>query len=188
MKIRLLLFLVTLAGFRAFADTTVAITAEAMEDFTATPSFSGAVGAFQQVSPFGGLGWEVAFDHVGLGGSYFARFFQRDSGSWWMDWYGDGIYLSAHLLGAGAAIDPFVRAGLGCAGRVFLRGDAGASSTLEISLFPVLTAGASLRFGILSLGAHLDLIPYANPVPVTTIPPYGLGRFQVGVFAGFILG
>ena len=167
------------------ADPTVTLTFGANEDFSSKPSFQTALSSFQTAAPSGGLGWEVVPDHVGIGGDYQAKFLENGASNWWLDWYGDGIYVSYHFFGGGSGLDPFLRAGAGCAGRVFLRGDSGSDPLLSISLFPIVAAGLAIRIDDVRLGAVLNAAPYQSRVPVTDITAYPLGFFQAGVFAGF---
>jgi hypothetical protein len=188
MKRSIALVFAILLGFQAFAHTSVAISGIASVDLSSQLSLDEAVSAFQTKDPFCGLGWEVVIDEVGLGGTYLVNFFQTGSADWWLDWYGEGLYLSYHLFGAGALIDPFVRAGIGCAGRVLLAGEPGAAEPLAISIFPFVGAGADVRLGALNLGAAVDYLPRTSAIPATLIQAYPLGQFQTSVLAGFKLG
>ncbi|MDA8409726.1 MAG: hypothetical protein M0001_04965 [Treponema sp.] len=176
-----------LLAMPAMATPTVSLTASAYEDFFSQPSIGQAMQGFSDAVPFGGFGWEVVPHHIGLGADYQVKFLKDSSSSWWLDWYSDGLYMSFHLFGGAAWLDPFVRGGIGSAGRVFLKGDAGNSPRLTISLFPLFGAGLALRLDSLRLGVLINGTPYQGTIPVTDISAYPLGAFQVGIFAGLTI-
>lgn len=175
-------------GLQGFAEATVSLSGIASVDVSSQLSLDQAITAFQTKDPFGGIGWEVTIDQIGFGGTYLVKFFQDRGSDWWLDWYGAGVYVSYHLLGGGSSIDPFIRTGLGCAGRVLLEYNPAVSDPLAISLFPFVGAGADVRLGALNLGATVDYIPKSGPIPATAIAAYPLGQFQASVLVGFKLG
>jgi hypothetical protein len=184
----LVICLLCLAIPATFAEVRVDVSAVISKDFMSSPSFDQAVRALGNGSSFGGLGWEVVMDHVGIGGQYLVDFNEVDTDSWWLDWDGQAAYMSYHLLGARSAVDPFVDAGIGSAGRVFL-GPGGCDATrLAISVYPFVSAGASLDLHGLRIGAKLSYALGRTAIPATTIPDYPIGRFQACAFAGVSFG
>ena len=177
-------------GFELPADTRVDLTAVLGKDFIGSPSFNQAVEALGGDRPLFGLGWEVVMDHVGLGGQYLVDFHEDDPESWWLDWNGQALYASYHFLGTRSFIDPFVNAGMGCAGRVFLGPEEGEDwpTRLSIVLYPFVGAGASLVLDGFKVGAKLDYALDRSGIPATGIPEYPLGRFQISVMAGVTFG
>jgi hypothetical protein len=137
-----------------------------------------------------GFGWEVIPGRMGFGGNYQVSFSKDAMAGWWLDWYAPALFLSYHPLGARRFLDPFVEVGMGCAGRVALSGmpDPSGYRSLSLALFPFLAGGLSLNLDGLLLGAKFTCTPYAAPIPVTTIPVYPLGEFQVTFSAGVSLG
>ena len=172
----------------AFAETRVDVTAVIAKDFMSSPSFHQAVRALGNDTAFGGFGWEVVMDHIGIGGQYLVDFHEDDPNGWWLDWNGQAAYASCHLFGASSFVDPFVDLGLGSAGRVYLGPGATGASRLAISVFPFASAGASLDLQGFRVGAKLSCSLGRTAIPATSIPDYPLGRFQVSAFAGWSLG
>jgi hypothetical protein len=170
-----------------FSAPTLALTTDIAAGFSQMPTLEA---AFQNLTenpnPLWGLGWEITIRRIGLGGTYLVNFTRDQLMRWTLDWYGEGIYMSYHLFGGGSFIDPFVQAGIGCAGRVAL--DPHSYSDLAIELFPVVSGGVALNLGGLSVGAKASYVPFSTPVPATWIPGYPVDPFQVAFFAGFILG
>jgi hypothetical protein len=116
-------------------------------------------------------------------------FFQDAGAQWWLDWFAPALFASFHPLGGNSFLDPFVEAGVGCAGRVMLaRHPMRAPQGLELSLFPFVAGGINFNLDGLLLGAKVAYVPYASPIPVTDIPRYPLGSLQVTVSAGVSLG
>ena len=185
MKAPVIAFAISCLAFSAFADGRVDLTAVISKDFEARPSWGQATSALQAQTPFGGFGWEVIFGHIGIGGSYAVDFHKDAASAWWLDWEGQAIYASYHLLGSKSLIDPFVDAGFGCAGRVFLGASPVSGEELALTLYPFASAGAALELGSLRVGAKLSYALWQSSIPVTDIPEYPLGRFQLSVFAGF---
>ena len=142
---------------------------------------------------FWGFGWEVIVDHFGFGGDYMVSFLQDASQHWWLDWYAPALFLSFHPLGARSFLDPFFQAGVGASGQVLLAQQPaptgpGPGQDLSLSLFPFVGAGLALNLESLLLSAKVVYIPYLSQVPVTDIPGYPMGKFQVTVSAGISLG
>lgn len=188
MKVPAIAFAISCLAFSAFADARVDLTAVISKDFAASPSWDQATSALQAQTPLGGFGWEVVFGHIGIGGSYAVDFHEDAPSAWWLDWDGQAIYASYHLLGRKSPIDPFVDTGLGCAGRVFLGPSAVAGDALALTIYPFASAGAALELGDLRLGVKLSYALWQSSIPVTVIPEYPLGRFQLTAFAGFSIG
>ena len=188
MKAKALAICLFCLGAAAFAETRVDVTAVISKDFMSSPSFNQAVSALGNDTTFGGIGWEVVMDHIGIGGQYLVDFHEDSPNGWWLDWNGQAAYASYHILGASSFIDPFVDLGVGSAGRVFLGPEATGASRLAISVFPFASAGASLDLQGFRLGAKLSCSLGHTAIPATSIPDYPLGRFQVSVFAGWSIG
>jgi len=184
MRTAAIAIMISCLAFSAFADTRVDLTAVISKDFIASPSFDRAAHALGAETPFGGFGWEVLFGNVGIGGAYAVVFNQDAASNWWLDWETQPVYASYHLLGAKSFIDPFVDAGLGCAGSICLGPSENAGEGLALTIYPFVSAGATLELNGLRLGAKLSYALGQSAIPVTTIPEYPLGRFQLSVFAG----
>jgi hypothetical protein len=194
MKMKFLALIVALAalGGPCFAGA-VHVTGDVAADFL------GAQSAQQIVNTFAlgdqpllwGFGWDVILNRVGFGGDYMVSFF-RDAGSaWWLDWYAPALALSFHPFGGKRVLDPFLQVGIGSAGRVNLGGWRYYSfdqDNLYLSLFPFVTGGLNLNLDGLLLGAKFTYTPYNSPIPVTDIPLYPLGKFQVSLTAGISIG
>jgi hypothetical protein len=172
----------------AFAETRVDLTAVISKDFMSSPSFDQAVQALGSENPFTGFGWEVLMDHVGIGGQYLVNFHEEGQDGWWLDWNGQAVYASYHIFGARSMLDPFVDAGLGSAGRVFLGPEGCDAARLAISVYPFASAGAAVHLQGVRIGAKLSYALGRTAIPATTIPDYPLGRFQACAFAGFSIG
>jgi len=168
--------------------TRVNLTALIKKDFIDSPNFDQAVRALGDQAPFVGFGWEVVMGHVGIGGSYAVDFIEKPSSEWWLDWDGQGLFVSYHILGTRSFVDPFVDAGVGCAGRVYLGPGGSPTQKLSLTLYPFVSAGAAVELDGLRLGAKLSYALNQNAIPATSIPGYPLGRFQVTAFVGLSLG
>ena len=188
MKAKALAICLFCMGAAAFAETRVDIIAVISKDFMSSPSFDQAIEAIGNDGSFGGFGWEVVMDHIGIGGQYLVDFHEDAPNSWWLDWNGQAAYASYHILGSSSFIDPFVDLGIGSAGRVFLGPETTVASRLAISVFPFASAGASLDLQGFRLGAKLSYSLGRTAIPATSIPDYPLGRFQVSAFAGWSIG
>mgnify|MGYP003973140809 CR=1 FL=1 len=125
---------------------------------------------------------------------------------WRFDWNGE-VFISAHLLGGGAFVDPFLEVGYGCVGRVNLSNsrsgewseseeglwsyrfygdsDEGVSN---LSLFPVVSAGVAFDLVGFLIGARISYRPVVHAVPAATFSNYPLTQFHFGVFGGLALG
>jgi hypothetical protein len=188
MKAKIAALALSCLAFSAFAQTRVDLTALIGKDFIDRPTLDQAASALEAESPFVGLGWEVVMGHVGLGGSYLVDFDEASASEWWLDWDAQALYGSYHILGARSFIDPFVDAGLGCAGRVFLGPSGEPSERLSLTIYPFASAGAALELDGLRIGAKLSYALSRNAIPATYIPAYPIGRFQATAFAGLSLG
>ncbi len=73
-------------------------------------------------------------------------------------------------------------------GRVFLGPSADAGSALALTIYPFVSAGAALELNGLRVGAKLSYALGQSAIPVTEIPEYPLGNFQLSAFAGFSIG
>lgn len=155
------------------------------KDFTDRPTVDQAVAALQTDMPFAGFGWQVVVGHVGLGGNYFADFIEQSDRAWWLDWNAHAIYASFHLFEPRAFLDPYVSAGAGCSGQIYLGPSGDAGEGLAISIYPFVAAGAAVNVEHLRVGAELAYAPWSSAIPVTPIPEFPLGDFQVSIFVGF---
>jgi hypothetical protein len=172
----------------SYAQTRVDLSAAMAKDFSAAPSAGQAVRALAADSPFLGLGWDVVMGHLGLGAVYSVDFNQDAPSAWWVDWEGQGLYLGYHLLEPRYFIDPFVDAGIGCAGRAFIGPSSTGEQRLALTIYPFVSAGAALELDGLRLGAKLSYALARSAIPATEIPAYPIGRFQVTAFAGISFG
>jgi hypothetical protein len=187
MVVALAIALAAAAAVPGFAGA-VQVTGSLATDFYSGPSAQQIIDSFsiggQPV--FWGLGWAVIPGRVGIEGDYLVSFLRDAAQGWWLDWYAQAISMSFHPLGATRWVDPYVEVGIGCAGRVFLqRRLPPGGEPLMISLFPFIAGGASLNLDGLLLGAKITYTPYASAIPVTFIPAYPLGPFQVTLSGGF---
>jgi len=155
------------------------------KDFAERPTVDEAVAALGNDALLGGFGWQVVIGHVGLGGNYLAGFVEESDSAWWVRWNGQAIYTSFHLFEPDAFLDPFVSAGAGCSGQVYIGPSGNSGEGLAISLYPFLSAGIAVNLKPYRLGAELLYAPWSSQIPVTSIPESPLGAFQVSVFAGF---
>jgi hypothetical protein len=173
---------------RAMSDVHVNLVGAVGKDFIEPPTVDQAFTALRQGMSIGGFGWEVVIHRFGLGGTYLVHFEPDSNDSWWLDWEVQPIFASYHLLGGGAKIDPFVDAGLGCAGRVYLGPVVISGARLGISLYPFASAGVALNLDSFRVGTKLSFMPWQGRIPATTIPGYEVGECQLQVFAGVNLG
>jgi len=138
---------------------------------------------------FWGLGWEVILRKIGMGGNYYTNFMQDEVREWTVQWYSEVFFLSYHFFGGSSFLDPFVQAGLGCAGSVYL-GETDiflnkeSAGRLSLSIFPFVSAGLALNFDGYFIGAKCNYLPVIKPVPVTDIKIYDLMNTQLSLFAG----
>jgi hypothetical protein len=187
----------------AFAGPTFSLTGNIAAGLSDRPSFEEALLSLtENPNPLWGMGWELTLRRFGFGGTYMVNFSQDDANQWALDWYGEALYASYHLFGGGAFIDPFVQAGIGCAGRVSIgpypyypypyypdtMDPDFMPEGLMISLFPFAGAGVALHLDGLTVGAKLKYMPFNSPIPAAWIPGYPAGQFQAEVFAGVTFG
>jgi hypothetical protein len=187
-KLSAVLFAVAMLSASLSATATVSITGAVIADYRTVPTLDQAL-----ASPFGerafkGFEWGVAIDRFGFGGTYAVDFSKDSLSSWWLDWYGVPLFVGYHLFGTGGFVDPFVEAGIGCAGRVFTSSGTTADPRLLISLFPSLTAGLALDFKPLLLGAKLSWVPGISEIPCTPLLGYPLGGAQIVFTLGYRIG
>ena len=152
-----------------------------------------------------GWHWEVIFNHVGLGMHYDMRFYepivvQPEDSEWFLDWKGD-FFLSYHLFGGGALLDPFVEFGWGNAGSAMITSptyvdypdwedEVAHGNATALSFYNYFAAGLAIDLNGLLLGAKLSYIPseLAQPIPDSSVDFYGLEPFEVSFFGGVALG
>lgn len=186
MKAKACAFFLSCLAFQAFAQARIDLSGTMSTDFTARPTVDQATSAFSGGNPFGGFGWEVVLDSVGLGGDYAARFNRNEQSDWWVEWDGMPLYASFHPFGAKAFLDPFAFAGLGSSGVVGISPNS--TGDLAISVFPAVGAGLSVKLDKLRVGAKLSYALSDSPIPGTAIPEHPLGRFKLSISTGFTLG
>lgn len=145
---------------------------------------------------FTGLHWERIVEHVGFGNHLLFSFPWVDpqeagqSRAWWMDWNAD-LFLSYHLFGGGAFLDPNVQLGYGVAGRAYLGYPENAwvdpeDTELRMTLYPYAAAGLTVNLDGFFVGGRLAFRPdvLVSPVYGTNILAYPLKSFQFGIYGG----
>ncbi len=187
MRKAIIVLTLCMAASAGFALPVVTLTGAVGANFDAVPSVQQTIESFQSNKVVWGFGWEVVPRHIGIGGLLLVDFFRDAQSEWVLDWSTQPLYLSYHVFGGGAFLDPFIQAGIGCSGRVPLEGAGMGMPGLYLSLYPFAAAGLSLNFEGFTLGAKLSYAPFSGPVPVTDIPAYPAGSFQVAVFTGISL-
>lgn len=176
-----------------FGQVRVQLTGDAVASFLSRPTAREVVVSFAAPNQplYWGFGFEVVSRHFGIGGLYTANFTQNTTDEWWLDWYGEAIYLSYHVLGRRRLIDPFVTLGLGTGGRVYL-GPAPTStpvqSTLLLSIFPVVSGGLGVDLQGLYVSLKMSYLPVVSPIPATPFGNIPIGRFQTVASAGIAFG
>lgn len=149
--------------------------------------------------------WEVIFNHLGLGMHYAVQFneaFVSETGAseWYMDWKGD-FFLSYHILGGGAVLDPFVEFGWANVGTAQVSSpeyveypdwedELESGNAVALGFYNYFGAGLALDLNGLLLGAKLSYIPaeLVAPIPDPTVERYDLAPFEVSFFGGIALG
>ena len=176
------------AGASSFAAT-FSLTLNAEKDFSQMPTAGEAIESFStDPAPLWGFGWEVVMKRLGLGGTYYVKFFEDTGSSWTLDWNGQPLYVSYHFFGPKPFLDPFVMAGAGCSGRVLLQDSYPGTSALFLSLYPFVGAGFGIHLGDFTVGASLSYVPFISGIPATDIPAYPAGNYQLSVYSGVTLG
>ena len=170
------------------ATTTMTLGAVVVSDYGAMPDYKQVLAAPFGQRPFEGLEWELAIDRFGFGGTYAVNFSKDAASNWWLDWYGIPLFVSYHLFGTGDFLDPFVEAGIGCAGRVFTSTGSTADPRLLIGLFPALTGGINIDLQPLVVGGKLTWVPGVSEIPCTPLLGYPLGGVQIAFTLGYRLG
>jgi len=192
MKLKALVIALALTPLAGLSAGAVHLATELSADFLPGTSAGQIVSTFEVGGQplLWGFGWEVIPGRLGVGGDYMVSFAQDAATGWWLDWYAPALALSWHPVGADRWVDPFFQAGVGAAGRVHLSGVSGyaVEPDLSLALFPFVGAGVAFNMDGLMLGAKGIYTPYKSSVPVTRIPLYPLGDFQVSVTAGVSIG
>ena len=167
---------------------------------------------YQQSDVHYGGHWELLLGRLGFGIHGLTHLTASDyapSALGTVSWDGSG-FLSYHLFGAGAPLDPYLQIGFGCAGAVSAGGDAeiadprfgpdswgqldssayhwsSCDPVLEgLALYPHLGAGVALDLDGLLLGATLMFQPF--PIAIPTLGAYELADFKLSIFGGIALG
>jgi hypothetical protein len=191
LKLTVLVLALALLSLPAFAGA-VRLTTDFSADFLpgapATQSVATLTVGDQPV--LWGFGWEVIPWKTGFGGDYMVSFSREAVTGWWLDWYAPALFLGWHPIGPNRFVDPSIQVGVGCAGRVRLSGapETASEASLSLAVFPFVGAGLNLNLDGLLVGARATYTPYRMSIPVTAIPAYRLGTFQVMVTAGIALG
>lgn len=177
-------------GTPVFAGS-VHLTGNLQADFLKGPTAQQIIDTFTTPGqpPFGGVGWEVIIGRVGFGGDYSAAFTRTPQGTWWLDWITQPLFLSYHFFRTGYFLDPFVQAGMGCAGRVYLQEwlESAVGNNLYISIYPFVAAGLALDLSGFLVQGKMSYAPYMTPPPASPISSYPLGSVQVTLSAGIAL-
>lgn len=142
----------------------------------------------------GGAGWEVAFRHIGFGGSALVGFRDHYNDVPVFDWDLRG-YMSYHLFGTRAFLDPFFQAGVGTAGRLDISGsgnvptDPGNVDGLMVGFYPYIGGGVGLllREGFYISG-QFNWRPTSTGIPWASIQAYPVDTFEVVFTLGIALG
>jgi hypothetical protein len=193
-RIALIIVLLAVSSAAAFGRTRVYLTGAGAANFASTPSAAEVASTFTTASQplYWGFGWEVVRNHIGLGGLYTADFQQTAASDWWLDWYGQAIFVSYHLFARRTLLDPFVNVGVGSAGRVYVSSYEYApmppDSRLLLSVFPFVSAGLGIDLDGLYAGAKATYLPAISPPPATSFQNVPLGTVQVTLFCGIALG
>ena len=124
--------LIVLAGsVQLAADGQFRMVLNLTSDFAQKPTLESVQTAFDdQTNLFWGPSWEVITDRLGFGMHYLVKFDRLSTGQeqvlydWSLDWMGD-FFVSYHVFGGGAFIDPFIEIGFGNVGRVDIDDDDG---------------------------------------------------------------
>jgi len=181
---------ITAAAAAPCAAGSVHLTGSLSQDFLRGTSAQTIIGTFTgpEQPRFAGLGWEVILGKVGFGGDYMASFLRAPDTQWWLDWYAQPLFLSFHPLRRGFALDPFVQAGLGSAGRVLLHRWTGTpDSNLFLSVFPFVAGGLDLNLDGFLIGAKVSYAPFMTPPPATAFDNAPIGQIQATVSVGIAL-
>lgn len=161
------------------------------------PKYDDIVKGFDnQANIIPGLYWEVLPDgRFGFGNTYLVKFNRVDSeledleNEWYLDWIGSWDF-RYHFFKK-FLIDPFVEAGIGCAGRVEITDyeEYGYADQyrdpLFLSLFAQIGGGLSIRLKPIHVGAKALYRFYNEIPPVTDFEPYPLKNFNFALFVGF---
>ena len=132
---------IALVSTPTFANS-VHLTGNLQADYMKGPTAQQIIDTFTSPDqpPFAGVGWEVIIGKVGFGGEYDADFTRTPQGTWWLDWITQPLFLSYHFFRTSYFFDPFIQAGVGCAGGVYPQQwpESEISSDLLISIYPLL--------------------------------------------------
>lgn len=135
-----------------------------------------------------------------------ATFGGQDVSLWWFDWIGE-LFISLHIFGGGAIVDPFLELGYGNVGRVELFEEPSGTWAQDenalwyyqwddqpfdnphnLSLFPFIAAGLALDIQSFLVGIRVTYRPVAHQIPGTQIANYPLKNIQVSLFGGIAFG
>ena len=140
-----------------------------------------------------GLYWEVIpSDKFGFGMTYLVKFNRETSTlsetdyAWFLDWIASWDF-RYHFF-SDSFLDPFVEAGIGCAGRADITsydyGFEDERDDLLMSLFGQAGGGMAFHFREMHVGAKALYRFLDRPLPATRFDTYPLKNFHLSVFAG----
>lgn len=142
-----------------------------------------------------GFYWELIFDHMGFGMTYYIKFLREESSypgvthEWLFDWIGSFDF-RYHFL-TKFILDPFIEFSLGNAGRVDLTDykqyTPEHTNPVCMSLFAQFGLGLAVRLKTFHIGAKLVRRIMNDPVPATQFDTYPLADFQFSMLLGLSL-
>jgi hypothetical protein len=189
MRIFISIAMIVMIAFPAFSDVEIRAGAGTSVTFVELPDFDGVVRAMASpgAKMYYGVGWEVIFDRIGVGGNYFVDFDRDANKVWSVEWLTEALYVSYHLFGAGSFFDLFGNAGIGCSGSIrldnsYYSADMIISDGLLISLYPFFDTGIAFNLGGVVVGAKVGYVPWMSPPPVSPIDQYPMNNFNVSIF------
>lgn len=168
----------------------------------------------EQTDLYNGAALELTFGGVGIGARYGTRFTSFDVPAelgvdqdvdWWHDWKTD-LYVSGHLFGGGAFIDPYVQFGVGTAGRAHLEedvyfdedgtwnryeeGESDSYQLTNLSMYQYIGTGAQVNVSGVLIGAGLNYHIFNQHLdaPEENWGTYPLQRFEVRIYGGVSFG
>ena len=151
-----------------------------------------------QTNIYPGLYWEVIIRHLGFGMTYQAKFDRQSSelpeidNEWKMTWLASWDF-RYHLF-RWFFVDPFVEAGLGCAGGIELTDyehygydEDLLEDPMMLSLFGQVGVGTAFRLDNVHVAGKLMYRFYNDIPPVTDFAVLPLKNFQFSILAGFTI-
>jgi hypothetical protein len=168
-------------------------------NFMNKPSYDDIV-AGKEVDILPVIYWEVLTGrHFSFGHTYSFGFDKKDAelsgmkNKWILDWIGSFNFVF-HIFDRSKKLDPFLDAGIGCAGRAdisayyyngYSRSEA---DPMLLSLFLKVGAGFTFKFHGFHIGTRFDYRFFNESMPGTDFDQYPLKNFQLIIFAGLSFG